>query len=350
MSSSESDVVSIHLPMEENGERYMNTPVVFRGVEVATLDTRLFASCSMRYQRELFGTFGRNAQGPVEITSDVTQDSVLLFVAACNGERVEVQKANALDVLLLAKEWEVRELVRIMSECSDEILVAALVRCIESGKDTRNLVEQLHRRFIRIIKNEFFQKNVLKIGLAVLQQVFSMGDHDLVREHFSEVFPFMKQCVDEHFGPCACVLFSGTDALKLNPDELAWLNDSDNIDHSFMGDSYFKAIMEQRKTIDRLQGLLMEREKDLVEVNRLIIQKCIHDNECIIPTERIFTDVPRNCAKDVIEYLSYDILVIKYIHLVQQERIHDLERWLAEKDKYVHDREAKPSVGSDVSK
>ena len=253
MSARESDVLSIHLPNEDDEELCMNTPVVFKGTEVAKLDSKLFATLSPRFLKEVFRTRTMAVQSPIEITSDVTRDTVLLFVAACNGERVEIEKKDALEMFSLAEEWDVRKMIAILEECSDEILIASLLRRIERGEETRNFEEKLHSRFIRIIKNEFLQKEVVKLRMGFLQKMFSKGDHDLVRDHFSEVFPFMKQCVDEHFGSCASVLFTGADVLQWNPDELKWLENSRNFDHSFMGDSYFKIILKQKNDIDDLK-------------------------------------------------------------------------------------------------
>lgn len=271
MSSSESDVLLIQLHNEDDGERYMNTPVVFKGANVGRLDAGLFANCSARFRRELFGTCARTPQSPVEFMSDVTRDTVLLFVAACNGERVEIEKKDALEMLSLAEEWEVRKMIDIMAKFSDAILVASLVSFIERGKETRNLEEQLHSRFIQIIKNEDLQKELFKLGLEVLQRIFSMGCNDLVRDHFSEVFPFMKQCVDEHFGSCASVLFIGANVREWNDDIFEWMETTGNFDHSFLGNSYFKTVREQNAAIDDLRRKNMEQEA-LIH-NRLISEK-----------------------------------------------------------------------------
>ena len=253
-----SDVVLIHLPKCDDRERNMGTPVVFMGAEVGKIDACLFAHYSKRFHKELFINCERSVLSPVVITSHVERDVVVQFVDACNGVKVEVQQSNALDLLALAEEWEVTELVRILNESSDEILIASLVKWLENGKETRVLESRLHNEFIGICKKECFQENILRIGLPVLYRVFSMGDCDLVRDHFSEVFPFLQQCVDEHFGTCASVLFTGTDARQLKLDQLSWMETSKNFDHGFITKWPLKVIIDQRIKIERYEQMISE--------------------------------------------------------------------------------------------
>ena len=253
-----SDAVLIHLPKKDDREQNIGTPVVFIGDEVAKIDASLFAHYSERFHNELFVTCERNGLTPVVITSQVERDVLLQFVKICNGVKVEVQESKGLDLLALAEEWEVTELVRILNESSDEILIASLVKSLECGKDTRVLEALLHDQFIRICKKECFQNNVLKIGLRVLHRVFSMNDGDLVRDHFSEVFPFLRQCVDKHFGTCASVLFAGTDVTHRSLDQLRWMETSKNFDHGFITTWPLKLIMEKRITIERYKQMISE--------------------------------------------------------------------------------------------
>ena len=119
-------------------------------------------------------------------------------------------------------------------------------------------LSSLHNEFIGICKKECFQENILRIGLPVLYRVFSMGDCDLVRDHFSEVFPFLQQCVDEHFGTCASVLFTGTDARQLKLDQLSWMETSKNFDHGFITKWPLKVIIDQRIKIERYEQMISE--------------------------------------------------------------------------------------------
>ena len=253
-----SDAVLIHLPKKDDREQNIGTPVVFIGDEVAKIDASLFAHYSERFHNELFVTCERNGLTPVVITSQVERDVLLQFVKICNGVKVEVQESKGLDLLALAEEWEVTELVRILNESSDEILIASLVKWLENGKETRVLEARLHNEFIGICKKECFQENILKIGLPVLHRVFSMCDCDLVRDHFSEVFPFLQQCVDEHFGTCASVLFTGTDARQLKLDQLSWMETSKNFDHGFITKWPLKVIIDQRIKIERYEQMISE--------------------------------------------------------------------------------------------
>ena len=68
----------------------------------------------------------------------------------------------------------------------------------------------------------------------------------------------MKQCVDEHFGSCASVLFTGTDARQLKLDQLSWMETSKNFDHGFITKWPLKVIIDQRIKIERYEQMISE--------------------------------------------------------------------------------------------
>ena len=271
-----SDVVSVQLSQVNKVETSI-TPIHFQGKEVAKVNAQAFGEHSAKFHREAFREATRGLKEPVVIVSDVDEEIVKQFADACQGRRVEVQRVKLDQLFCLAEEWEVTDMIQALREDGNfaDLLIRLLLRRRETDS-ARDLERALHDQFTLICNTWSFQENILQIGLPVLQRVFLMNDCDLVRDHLSEVFPFLQQCVDQHFGASASVLFSGIDVRQLNEAELNWMKDNPNVDHSYMCQSYFQVIMDLRRALkakeEQCQSLLstLENERALYDMTCLL--------------------------------------------------------------------------------
>ena len=232
----------------------------FQGLSsVGNVDTRQFGKCSGRFEKEVY-CGKRTVEDPVVIEASVGRQAVTSFVELCRGESLVVDIDLVDDMLAIGEEWDVKELVeplrKFCSEREDEFLVTSLVHRLEKGCATHDLELQLHDAFPRICNNDFFIKNIARIGLHIFYRVFSMNHHDLVKGHLVDVFPFITLCVDRYFKFAGSVLFAGVDVSQLNQEQLCWINSAEHLDHQFLSDSYLRTISEQNATIAKYEQLV----------------------------------------------------------------------------------------------
>ena len=263
MSASDVVPIQLHPPMAQN----LITPISFKNEEVAKVDPLVFGQLSAKFRREMYdeSSRGRCAKDPVVIESNVERETVEKFVEACNGAEIKVERHRLHDLFRLAEEWEVMDMIQALRTDGyfADVLVRLFLKRREIHVATMDLEKELHDQFISICYTKVFQENLKQIGLNVIYKVFSsFGDCDLVRNHLSEVFPFMQKCVDE-FGPCASVLFAGIDVSQLNDDELNWMKDSPNFDHSYICNSYFQTIMKLRRALKAKEAQCESQSIDL---------------------------------------------------------------------------------------
>ena len=257
--------VSVHLSESNSNGEGTPVPVLFMQKVVGNVDTRQFGKCSKRFENELY-CGKRTVKDPVVIEASVEMQAVTLFIEVCQGKSRDIDISLVDDMLAIGEEWDVKELVeplrKFCSEREDEFLVTSLVHRLEKGRQTRDLELKLHDAFPRICKNEFFVQNIATIGLPVFYRVFSINDHDLVKDHLVDIFPFMRTCVDQYFKFDGSVLFAGIDLRQLNQEQLCWVKNAKHLDHQFLSDSYLRTISEQNATIAKYEQLVQDMKQE----------------------------------------------------------------------------------------
>jgi hypothetical protein len=115
----------------------------------------------------------------IQIESEVSRDSVIEFVEACQHRPFFVSRSNAHDLVCLCSEWETLTLkYRIfdwISSHESELLIEMLLFDLRQRHDTSFVESWIRDNFSSFVSDE----NLLNIPLNILRRLIS-GDLSLI--------------------------------------------------------------------------------------------------------------------------------------------------------------------------
>jgi hypothetical protein len=149
----------------------------------------------------------------VTIQSDVSSDSVVQFIEACQLRPYNLTVHNANELDLLCEEWDVpmlrRDIESFMSDSSHEveILIPNLLFLYHHNKDT-SAIEARLRSFVPSLLSS---GELLELPFAILSRVLS---REWTESEAAGLFEFLLRCLDR-IGPVASLLFGAVDLMHL---------------------------------------------------------------------------------------------------------------------------------------
>jgi hypothetical protein len=174
--------------------------------------------------------------GEIQVKLNVTPDSLEQFVRAGQEQEFDITKTNVNDLKLLAKEYQMPELIDEIKEFrrdnrSPILMVEDLkfnIKQLTTGesslsesqnsqqhvKEIAELEKQIGEKILEFVDQPDCEQELLALEFPVLHQIISHTKP----ESSSIIFEFLLKCL-EHFGPEASSLFTRIDFARLTPDQ-----------------------------------------------------------------------------------------------------------------------------------
>ena len=252
--------------------------VIFLGNHVGTIDKQWFGRNSQKYFNMLLS---QDATDRIDIQSDVASTSVNEFIAICNGQAMNLTLANILDLHLLFDDWQLTALLDAANQYMGqhpELLPERIRRNMSQGRSTAALEDLLHQHFVRLCHDEMAHAALRNLGFHLLARVFAANNHELLRNHIHEVFPFLLSCLqDQEIGGVASMLFDGVRIADLTDDEIRQLAGERKMDFSVLPMSYIDLLQENRylrRRCDELSAQMQRLMADVREIKRGPVVTC----------------------------------------------------------------------------
>ena len=275
--------------------------VIFHGNKMGTIDKLWFGQNSQRYLQMLLS---RDAPNRIEIQAPVTPASVQEFISVCNGHQMNLTLGNVLDLHLLLEDWQIPPLLETANQYIErypQLLPERISRGISQQRSTDGLEVLLRRHFVELCRVEASHAALRNLGIGVLMRVFEANNHELVRCHLHDVFPFLLSCLrDQKIGSLASMLFHGTMIDALTDEEIDQLSSEKNMDFDGLNRGYFDLVKESRslrRMCKELREVMQQQRQEIqslrADVNALK-QRPVVSCEC---QESRVTVSCRKCGK-----------------------------------------------------
>jgi hypothetical protein len=212
------------------------------------------------------------------IEDDVSRDSVVQFVNACQGREYEITIENCQDLSLLCRRFEVsivgREVETFMQqhENTKGMLVLSLLRQVKEELATERIESIIRDNFADFIADE----RILSLPLQILKRIVNFD-----RISSSSGFAFLKKCLDR-FGSSGSVLFSGFNMSRLSIEDFEILRNRGDFLWCLGGKDMGETIISLvSKNAELATILRTETERHSSQIEELI-----HANEEIVKRMR----------------------------------------------------------------
>jgi hypothetical protein len=190
------------LPKEPTSD----TIVHFKGEDFPILNRhRFFRNCGKA--RALSMSMTVPIPTEISIESDVSRDSVVEFLKACQNKLFSLSVDTAHDSLRVCDEFDApilrRRVVEWISAHESDLLISTLVFELETGGDASFAESRIRENFDSLFDDD----KLMKLPLNVLCW--------LVDNNSRSIFDFGMKCLDR-FGSSASIVFGSLDASRLS--------------------------------------------------------------------------------------------------------------------------------------
>jgi hypothetical protein len=185
--------------------------------------------CSIRHFSSQFQFPLHSPTADISIASDVSRESVVELLKACDQEEFSVWSSIAHDLIVSSEEFDVETLRNRVSEriSSNETNMIVSTLQFEMKHEIYTILSESRLR----ANSEWFVNcsELFDLPLSILCRVINICD-------IHSRFEFIMKYVDK-YGPPASILFSGLDISKLRLEEVHRLEGDSRIIWSLVGSS-----------------------------------------------------------------------------------------------------------------
>jgi hypothetical protein len=248
----------------------LDAEICFQG-ETFQINSRVFSAYSGRF----FRMFRSLTMRTITLSEDVSRDTVVEFIKACQMKPYSISVRNAHELSYLSQAWEVdvvaQEVCKFLEEPSNalEHLIPSILFRLRHGEATDDLERVLRSNFLALVR----RGDLHKLPLNLLERVIHCDGEE---EHFRDLFEFRLRCLDHH-GPRASVLFVNYDLARLSPADLEILRGDRNFLWDFAGPSAGGVIAtlvdEHRKLSKSVRdqvGTISSLKSEMAQLRQLI--------------------------------------------------------------------------------
>jgi hypothetical protein len=230
----------------------------------------LFARQSMRYLEELV-----LGSGPSDIVIDSTfgRDSVVQFIAACEGANFSLSLSNVFEIELLCDEWSVEGAVIhqkvtefIQHQQSDQSLwLRRLLFRLDRGASTSEVEDLLRRNLVRLVCDSA----ALEIPVAIMSRIIDFRCCEGRQEEYEQLFTFCVRYLRVH-GSSASGIMRTLDVTRLNDEDLGDLCALEQLNWGVLNESVDryviglrKELLGERKESGELRNKIQQQQKEI---------------------------------------------------------------------------------------
>jgi hypothetical protein len=200
----------------------------------------------------------------ISIESDVSRESVVEFLAACQRKPFSISIDTAHDIVCLCDEWGTEALrsrvLEWISANETDLLVSTLLLDLKHGSDTSLIESRIRTNFDSL----FDAEKLMELPLNVLCRIIDLESRF--------IFDFLMKCLS-HFGSPASILFRDLDASRLSLEQFDRLERHNRFVWSFLGDMKSKSICsivsECRIQDRKIEKLIEENQRLHSEISHL---------------------------------------------------------------------------------
>ena len=215
----------------------------------------------------------QDAPNMIDIEGDVAPASVNEFISICNGSQMNLTLDNVLDLHLLLEYWQITPLLEVANryfEQHPQLLPERISRSIRQQRSSADLEVLLRQHFVELCRDEALQAALRNLGIQLLVRVFQANDHELLRRHVHEMFPFLMSCFrDQKIGSVASILCTGLKIDDLTDNEIEELAGERNVEIDGMPRAYINLVKENRSLRCTCRGLCEAMQQQREEMQRL---------------------------------------------------------------------------------
>jgi archaellum component FlaC len=196
---------------------------------------RIFAAFSPKFAREF-------EPPAIEMTDDVSLDTVTQFIKARQIEKYDMSKCNILEFEFVCSRWEVSAVLSEVSGFigsstnSKSILIDRLIFGRERNLNTSDIESAIRSAFFDLLSDARFQTLPIDVVVRVLPA-------DIPADHLDVFFEFAIGRLNQD-GPIASMLLSGIDISRTRLDLVRKLSTNENFEWGFVGETAHHTITD----------------------------------------------------------------------------------------------------------
>jgi hypothetical protein len=236
----------------------------------------LIASKCQRYLEELL--LGSDLRDII-IDSTFDRDSVVQFVAACQGKDFNLTLSNVFEIEVLCDEWSVvgKSIRRKVTEFIEH-----------KGLGLRRLLFQLGRGLVASETEELLRANLsrficdsaaFEIPVAVLARIVDFKDYEDRSDEYERLFKFCVEYVRAR-GSSASQILRTLDVTRLNTKDLGRLCATEQLNWSVLNQSVVQSLFAMRKEVEQQRKEIEDLRNDIGrEQSANVAMKAIVDRQ-----------------------------------------------------------------------
>jgi hypothetical protein len=230
----------------------------------------LFARRSRRYLEEL--VLGSGASDIV-IDSTFDRDSVVQFIAACEGADFSLTQSNVFEIELLCDEWSVfgKSIRRKITEfiehtpSGQSLWLHRLLFRLGRGLSTSEAEDWLRCNLIGLVDDSA----ALQIPAAILCQIIDFKSYESRRDEYERLFSFCIGYLKTH-GSAASQILRSLDVTRLSDGDLVRLCALEQLNWGVLNESVCRCLIGIRAELLRAQQQKGELGDQVIEYEREI--------------------------------------------------------------------------------
>jgi hypothetical protein len=230
----------------------------------------LFAAKSRRYLEELV-----LGSGPSDIIIDSTfdRDSVVGFIAACEGTNFSLAQSNVFDIEVLCDEWSVvgkpirRKLTEFIEHppSGQSLLLRRLLFRLSRGLSTSEAEDFLRCNLVCL----FDDSAALEIPVVILSRIIDFRSCEGRQEEYERLFAFCIEYLSAH-GSSASQIMRTLDVTRLSDNGLGRLCALEQLNWGVLSESLCRCLIGLRQELSGAQQQKGELETKVREQAREI--------------------------------------------------------------------------------